>query len=109
MNIIEQLIPSKFFLSQNFPNPFLGETKIKYCLPVKTKLLLAVYDSNGVKVKELVNKIQDAGTYEVKFEQGNLSPGSYYYTIQTNDTSSNKLQCERVQKFIETKKMILIK
>jgi len=106
---MEELIPSKYFLSQNFPNPFTHETKIKYCLPVRTKINLTVYNSDGIKVKELVNKIQDAGTYEVKFENGNLSAGPYYYTIQTNDPSSNSLQEQAEQKFIETKKMILLK
>jgi len=109
MCTMEELVPSKFFLSQNFPNPFSDETKIKYCLPVKTKINLTVYNSDGVKVKELVNKIQDAGTYEAKFENGSLSAGTYYYTIQANDPSSNSLQEEAGQKFIETKRMLLIK
>ena len=111
---MEELLPSNFFLSQNFPNPFKDETKIKYCLPVRTKINLTVYNSDGVKVKELVNKIQDAGTYEVKLsshsgEGWNLTVGPYYYTIQANDPSSNSLKEQAKQKFIETKKMILIK
>lgn len=106
---MEELLPSKFFLSQNFPNPFTDETKIKYCLPVRTKINLNVYNSDGVKVKELVNKVQDAGTYEVNFENGDLSAGPYYYTIQANDPSSSTLKGQTGQKFIETKKMLLIK
>jgi hypothetical protein len=111
---MEELIPSKYFLSQNFPNPFTDETKIKYCLPIRTKVNLTVYNSDGVKVKELVNKIQEAGTYEVKLsshsgEGRNLIAGPYYYTIQANDLSSNTLKGQTGQKFIETKKMILIK
>ena len=106
---MEELIPSKYFLSQNFPNPFTDETKIKYCLPVRTKVNLTVYNSDGVKVKELVNKIQEAGTYEAKFENVNLSSGPYYYTIQVIAPSSNSLQGQTEQTFIETKKMILIK
>ena len=108
---MEELIPSKFFLSQNFPNPFKDETKIKYCLPVRTKVNITVYNSDGVKVKELVNEIQDAGTYEVKLnihsgEVRNLTPDSYYYTIQANDSAQKG---QAVHKFTETKKMVLIK
>lgn len=79
---MEELIPSKFFLSQNFPNPFEDSTKIKYCLPISTKANLSVYDSDNVKLRELVNKIQDTGTYEVKIENGDLPPGDYYYIMQ---------------------------
>ena len=106
---MEELVPSKFFLSQNFPNPFTDETKIKYCLPVRTKVNITVYNSEGVKVKELVNKIQDAGTYEVKFENGNLSAGPYYYTIQANNPAQNDQKELTGEKFVETKKMLLKK
>ena len=111
---MEELVPSKFFLSQNFPNPFTDETKIKYCVPIRTKINLTVYNSDGIKVKELVNKIQEAGTYEVKLASHfgkirNLTPGPYYYTIQANDPSPNILKELAGQKFTETKKMVLTK
>ena len=106
---MEELIPSKYFLSQNFPNPFTDETKIKYCLPVRTKVNLTVYNSDGVKVKELVNKIQEAGTYEAKFENGNLSSGPYYYTIQANDPLLYNQSGKAKVKFVETKKMLLLR
>ena len=31
------LIPTEFYLSQNYPNPFSGKTTIKYSLPVENK------------------------------------------------------------------------
>ena len=106
---MEELVPSKFFLSQNFPNPFTDETSIKYCLPVRTKVNITVYNSDGVKVKELVNKIQDAGTYEVKFENGSLSEGPYYYTIQANDPALKAQKDQAKEGFVETKKMLLLR
>ena len=101
---MEELVPSEFHLSQNFPNPFKDSTKIKYCLPVKTKVNLTVYNSGGEKVKELVNKIQEADTYEVKLERGDLPDGSYYYRMQAVDPLTGALK-----PFIETKKMLLLK
>lgn len=100
---MEELVPSEFYLSQNFPNPFKDSTKIKYCLPVKTNVNLTVYNSDGEKVKELVNTIQEAGTYEIKLESSDLPSGYYYYRIQAVDTSTGALK-----PFIETKKMILL-
>ena len=104
MNEIEQLVPSKFFLSQNFPNPFTDETKIKYCLPVQTKVTLTVFNSNDEKVKELVNKLQDAGTYEVKLKDSDLPAGEYYYQMRAINA-----YMVTGQSFEESKKMLLIK
>ena len=101
---MEELVPSEFHLSQNFPNPFKDETKIKYCLPVKIKVNLTVFNSDGEKVKELINKTQEAGTYEVKLENGDLPAGNYYYRMQAVNSELITGQC-----FIETKKMLLLK
>jgi len=101
---MEELVPSKFYLSQNSPNPFKETTKIKYCLPVKTKVNLTLFNSNGEKVKELLNSKQEAGTYEIKFDGHDLPDGYYYYQLQAVDPES----CSR-ETFVETKKMILIK
>lgn len=101
---MDALIPSEFYLSQNFPNPFKEKTKIKYCLPVKSKVKLSVFNSAGDIVKEVVNQIQDAGTYEIEFDGKDLSKGEYYCVIIASDLSSGM---KRV--FNETKKMILTK
>jgi len=101
---MEELVPSEFYLSQNFPNPFKDSTKIKYCLPVKTDVNLTVYNSVGEKVKELVNTMQEAGTYEIKLGSGDFPNGSYYYRIQAVDPLTNSSQ-----PFVETKKMILLR
>ena len=100
---MEELIPSMFYLSQNFPNPFKDSTKIKYCLPVRTKVNITVFSSDGKKLKEMVNKIQEAGTYEVKLDSSNLPTGNYYYRILAADPFISKKQS-----YDEMKKMILL-
>ena len=99
---MEELIPSMFYLSQNFPNPFKDSTKIKYCLPVRTKVNFTVFSSDGKKLKELVNKIQEAGTYEIKLDSSNMPTGNYYYRILAVDP-----QISTRQSFVEKKEMIL--
>ena len=101
---MEDIVPSEFYLGQNSPNPFKEMTKIKYCLPLKTKVNLNLFNSNGDKVKELLNNIQEAGTYEVKFDAHNVPDGDYYYQLQAVDPDSSSKQV-----FAETKKMILLK
>lgn len=89
-------ISNGFALNQNYPNPFNPITFIKYTVQSKSGVTLKVYDSMGKEITELVNEIQQQGTYEVKFDASNLSSGIYYYKF----TADN---------FSETKKMILIK
>ena len=101
---MEEPVPSMFFLSQNYPNPFKDSTKIKYCLPVRTKVNLTVFSSDGNKMKELVNKIQEAGTYEVILNSCDLPNGNYYYRIFATDPLTNTRKL-----FVAMKKMILLR
>ena len=101
---MENLVPSEFYLSQNFPNPFSERTKIKYCLPVKAEVSLSIFNTSGEKVKELVDNIQEAGTYEVILNTSDFSPGNYYYALRAVDLGSG---LKRI--FNVTKKMIYLK
>jgi len=99
---INDLIPSEFYLSQNYPNPFKDKTSIKYCLSEKTKVKLTILNSNGEKVKELINEVQNAGTYETLFESEALKPGVYYYQLKADDPQSGARRL-----FNRTKQMVL--
>ncbi|MCU0414993.1 MAG: DUF1028 domain-containing protein [Ignavibacteriaceae bacterium] len=99
-----KLTPHSFYLYQNSPNPFNPTTKIKYIIPnvivsrVKQSqfVTLKVYDVLGNEVAILVNKEQEAGTYEVEFDASSLSSGTYFYKLQAGS-------------FVDTRKMILLK
>jgi hypothetical protein len=100
--MMEEFLPSKFYLSQNYPNPFDKQTKIKYCLPVKAKVKINMYNSNGDTEMELVNDTQEAGTYEINLDGSDFKNGQYYYMIEAVDLSSGLSSI-----FCDTKKMIL--
>jgi hypothetical protein len=102
--MMEEFVPSEFYLSQNFPNPFNRQTNIKYCLPVKAKVKLNLYNSDGGLVRELLNNIQEAGTYEIKLGSNDFLEGQYYYVIEAVDLSSGLKKI-----FNDTKKMLLQK
>jgi hypothetical protein len=92
---MEELIPSKFYLSQNYPNPFRDKTTIKYCDPDKTLVNLSILNTNNTIEKVLVNDIKEAGTYEVEFDASYLTSGTYHYRLEAKD-------------FLVTRKMILM-
>jgi hypothetical protein len=95
-NNIQGILPILSFLYQNHPNPFNSSTTIKYDLPNNSDVSLIIYDILGRNVKELVNTKQQAGRYEVQFNASNLASGVYIYQLIA-------------EKFISSKKMILLK
>ncbi len=92
----DEMIPLKFLLSQNYPNPFQDKTKIKYCVPYKTEINISVFNAKGHPIKNLITAEQEAGTYEVEFDATSLPSGVYFYQLKAGD-------------LIQTKKMILMK
>lgn len=89
-------IPGEYTLAQNYPNPFNPTTNIKYSIPTSGIVSLNIYDVSGREVAKLVNEFKTAGEYTVQFNGANLSSGTYFYRIQSDN-------------FVMTKKMMLIK
>jgi hypothetical protein len=84
------LIPVKFNLSQNFPNPFNGVTEIRYSLPKRGEIELTIYNALGQKVSTLVDGIRKAGHHTVSWhgrdERGlPVASGIYIYRLKTPD------------------------
>ncbi len=102
--ILEEIVPTEFQLSQNYPNPFKEWTTIKYCVPDKMNIMLAVFNSDGRKVKTLLNEVKEAGTYKVEFYANKLASGEYLYKLELEDPESSS-----GQGFFDTKKMFLLK
>jgi len=76
------ILPSRFDLKQNFPNPFNALTTINYDLPKSAHVTLYIYNIMGQKVKELVDdKKQEAGNYSVFFNSSQLASGIYFYQL----------------------------
>lgn len=70
-----------FQLTQNYPNPFNPSTNISYQIPKAGNVLLEVYSLNGQLISTLVNKVQSAGSYTVRFDASGLASGIYLYKI----------------------------
>lgn len=93
---LENIIIDEFKLNQNFPNPFNPTTKISFQIPNNEYVTLKIYDVVGQDVKTLLNSEMQKGKYDIDFNASQLSSGIYFYRIQAG-------------KFIDTKKLILLK
>jgi hypothetical protein len=76
---------TNFTLGQNYPNPFNPSTTIRYGLPQRSHVILAVYNTLGQSVSTLVNGETEAGVHEARFDAAGLSSGVYFYRMQAGD------------------------
>jgi flagellar hook assembly protein FlgD len=72
-------------------------TTIKFSIPEDVKnVKLIIYNSLGEKVSEMINTELRSGIYQYTWNAENFSSGLYLYQVVT-------------EKFIQTKKMLLLK
>jgi len=85
------MVPHQFELEQNYPNPFNLSTTISYSLPIKAKVLLAVYNVQGQLVDTIVDKIQEAGRHTMTWNAPHfLSSGVYFFKMKTDNFAAIK-------------------
>jgi len=88
--------PVAVSLLQNYPNPFNPSTTIRYGLPDRSQVTLAVFNTLGQQVAVLQSGEQEAGYHEVKFDGSGLSSGVYFYRLRAGE-------------FVESKQFLLLR
>ena len=87
---------NNFTLHQNYPNPFNSFTTFRYSLGKVCPVTLHVYNIQGKKIETLVDDIQEAGNYVVKWEPKEISSNLFIVTLIAGD-------------FIDSIKLVLLK
>ena len=92
---LTNMIPKRFVLNENYPNPFNPITTIKYEIPKNGNVRLVIYNIIGQEVITLVNSEQWAGKYNVRWNGTNqygsqVATGTYFYVLKTNNNQSIK-------------------
>ncbi len=90
-------IITDYQLFQNYPNPFNAISKIKYKILKSSYIRINVFDILGKEITTLIDKKQNAGTYNVTFDGEYLPSGIYFYSMTIDG------------RVVDTKKMILLK
>lgn len=89
-DMVNEIIPDEFSLSQNFPNPFNPSTKINFAIPNSDNVKIAVYNILGQEIAVLVDGFVNAGSYEINWDASNLPSGVYVYSIQSANINLSK-------------------
>jgi len=93
---ISLLLPLRYSLHPNYPNPFNPSTRISYDLPSPGSVTLEIFDLLGRRVASLAKGTQSAGTYSILFNGFDLPSGLYFYRLHAGT-------------FIQIQKMVLLK
>jgi len=96
-----EVIPYRFELSQNYPNPFSPSTTIEYSVPERSHVTIEAYNVLGQKVRTLVDREEPAGSHTITWDGTTdygqpAATGVYIYRFRAGDHT-------------ETKKMLLLK
>ena len=107
-------LPDYFILEQNYPNPWNPSTTIHYALPHTSFVTLAVYNTLGQQVSQLVNEQQQAGHHDVVFRGNGLASGVYLYRLSVAPVAPRDLVTTdgrdgQAGSFVAVKKLILLK
>ncbi|MBM4166333.1 MAG: T9SS type A sorting domain-containing protein [Ignavibacteria bacterium] len=102
VNEILSIIPKRFQLFQNHPNPFNPTTIISFGLPEQANISLQVFNVLGQEVVTLADGIFEAGTYNVEWNASTaLSSGIYFYRLKVTQSGNVR--------FADSKKLLLLK
>jgi len=98
----ENILPTDYFFTNNFPNPFNSSTMIGYQLKKGAEIDISVYNIEGQNIVTLLNQNQQAGIHHVVWNSCDrnrlpVSSGIYMCKLRVN------------KKVIDSKKMILLK
>jgi FlgD Ig-like domain/F5/8 type C domain len=101
---ISNVIPSKYSVSPNYPNPFNPTTEIKFFTPNQARVDVNIYNLLGQEVSHLFSGDLNAGTHSVKWNATNsdgakVAGGIYFFNVRFKDAG---------QDFTITKKMLFL-
>jgi len=84
--------PERVRLHTPFPNPTRGHATIRYALPTRAEVRVAIYDALGRHIATLVDEPKEAGRHEEIFASQGLPSGTYFVQL----ASGERTQVQRI-------------
>ena len=92
----ENYLPTKYALSQPFPNPFNPTTTILFTVEKKNNTSLQIFDINGRLVDKLFYRQLDPGEHMARWDGSSYPSGVYFIKLESGG-------------FVQTRKLVLMK
>jgi len=89
-------LPEGVRLLQNYPNPFNPTTTIRYTIPRRSHITLAIYNPLGQLISMLLNGDEGPGEHAVTIDGTGLASGVYFCRLQAGSV-------------VQTRSMVLIR
>jgi len=96
------IVPVRFELDQNFPNPFNPSTTIRFGLAARSRVQLEIFDIVGRRIATVVDEIREPGFYAEPWT-GNVPTGTYFFRLQAIPTDAS------ITGFAQTKAMTVVR
>jgi hypothetical protein len=90
------VVPYKFALEGNYPNPFNSTTTIRYSVAERVRVEMKIYNILGQEVAKLEDTWREPGVYNVSWQAQNYASGMYIVNMRAGD-------------FVRQHKMVLVK
>ncbi len=87
LSTITDIIPSDFFITSIYPNPFNPITSIDIEVPNNDIFNISVYDLNGRIVHEVFNGSKSIGLHTFIWDASSFSSGIYFVNLSNNKFS----------------------
>ncbi len=78
----DDFVPSAFYVSEAYPNPFNPVTKFTLYVPARTNVTAKVMNELGQHVTTLFDAPRDAGEYTMTFDGTAYSSGLYFLRVE---------------------------
>ena len=89
-------LPTEYALDGASPNPSDGTTAVRFALPERADVRLAVYDLLGREVARLANGPHEAGRHTARFDGSRLPSGVYVVRLAAEGAAGTFAETERI-------------
>jgi len=77
-------LPTEFYMTPAYPNPFNSRTSITYGLPVPSLVSLELYNLSGSRITTLSAGYQQAGIHTINLTAADLPSGLYFVQLNAD-------------------------
>ncbi len=85
IRVEDSRVPIRFSVLPTYPQPFTRRATIPFTIPVRSHVILDVFDSLGRHQARIIDRRLEPGKHRIDWIPRDLPAGNYYYTLRAGD------------------------